>query len=137
MYTNFTDGGVSLSEWNLIAVWVGIAVGVLAGAMIGVRFHDTEWLGGYASWPRRMLRLGHIACFGLAIVNLAFIVTVERLPAETGVLVPSVLLIIGAVTMPLICWLSAWNKPVRHLFPVPVLAVLLGSLWTAWLAVAT
>ena len=35
-------------------------------------------------------------------------------------------LIIGAITMPCCCFLSAWKKPLRHLFPVPVLAILVG-----------
>ena len=40
----------------------------------------------------------------------------------------AVLLIAGAVTMPLVCYLAAWRKPLRHLFCVPVtsLAVAVG-----------
>jgi hypothetical protein len=26
--------------------------------------------------------------------------------------------------MPLVCYLAAWKKPLRHLFPVPVLSLL-------------
>jgi hypothetical protein len=34
--------------------------------------------------------------------------------------------IVGAATMPTVCFLSAWRKPFRHLFFVPVGAVLIG-----------
>ena len=36
-------------------------------------------------------------------------------------------MIVGAVTMPLLCFLTAWRKPFRHLFPVPVLSVLVAA----------
>jgi len=30
--------------------------------------------------------------------------------------------------MPACCFLAAWRKPLRHLFPIPVLAVAVGVL---------
>ena len=38
----------------------------------------------------------------------------------------SVGLIVGVITMPLCCYLTAWKKFFRHLFPVPVLSVATG-----------
>jgi len=35
----------------------------------------------------------------------------------------SLLFIAGTITMPLVCFLSAWRKPLRHLFPVPVASI--------------
>lgn len=32
------------------------------------------------------------------------------------------------IAMPVCCLLSAWRKPLRHLFPIPVLAVTAGVL---------
>ena len=128
-----------LPEWNLIAVWIGFGAGVLTGAAIGLWFHREDWLGGYGSWRRRLIRLGHIACFGLAFVNLAFVVTARYLDIadESRLLVPSVLLIVGAVTMPMVCFLSAWKKHARHLFFIPVVSLLVGCVWTAWLVLET
>ena len=79
-----------------------------------------------------MLRLGHIACCGLAFVNLAFVVTAQRL-GDANLAVPSVILLIGAATMPAVCFVSAWKPAARCLFPIPVLSLLLGCGWTAWL----
>jgi hypothetical protein len=111
---------------NLDAAWVGMLLGVLAGAAQGLFFHREDWLGGYASWSRRMTRLGHISFFGLAFVNLAFALTAGALGLEDGLAAPSRLLVAGAIAMPLVCYLSAWRRPFRHLFFVPVLCVLIG-----------
>jgi len=38
----------------------------------------------------------------------------------TRALLPGMLLVAGAVAMPLVCFLSAWRTPFRKLFFVPV-----------------
>lgn len=117
---------------NLLAAWVGILLGFVAGAVQGLFFHDDEWLGGYSSWRRRMLRLGHISFFGLAMINLAYAVSLSLLRIEHITPWPSRLLILGAILMPTICYLSAVHKPLRHLFPFPVVALLVGAAWFIW-----
>ena len=112
---------------NLYAAWVGILLGILAGAIQGMFFHGEDWLGGYTSWARRMTRLGHISFFGLAFINLAFALTVSAVRPVKGVALPSWLFIIGAATMPLFCYLSAFNQAWRHGFAVPVACVLVGT----------
>ena len=116
-----------LADIQLLAAWAGMGLGVLAGAGLGVFFHRDDWLGGYGSYPRRMARLGHIALFGLAFLNLAFTLTCRTVPldpawAQRGAWA----LLVAAATMPACCFLSAWRKPLRHLFPVPVAAAALG-----------
>ena len=34
------------------------------------------------------------------------------------------LFVAGAVSMPTVCFLSAWRKPLRHLFFIPVLSLI-------------
>lgn len=115
---------------NLQAAWIGIFLGFLAGAVPGLFFHNEDWLGGYGSWRRRMLRLAHISFFGLGIINAAFFLTLEHLVADAagrGALIwPSRLLVAGAVAMPAVCYLSAWRKTYRHLFFIPVLCLVFG-----------
>lgn len=112
---------------NLMGGWVGMLAGVLSGAVIGLFFHREDWMGGYDSYRRRLTRLGHISFFGLGFLNLFFAMTVRDLDlAGSWLAVGSWALMLGAVTMPLCCFLSAWRKPWRHLFPVPVLAVTAG-----------
>ena len=111
---------------NLYVGWCGILAGLVAGAIQGSFFHADGWLGGYTSWPRRMARLGHIAFVGLGLINLAYAGTLAILFIDHPNPWPSWLLVIGAVTMPFICYLSAYRKPFRHLFPIPVLSLIAG-----------
>jgi hypothetical protein len=113
-------------ELNVWAAWIGIALGLVSGSVQGLFFARENWLGGYASWPRRMLRLGHISFFGIAFLNLAYANAIHLLVRAPTALLPSVLLIAGAVLMPAVCYLAAWRKPLRHLFFLPV-ASLLGA----------
>ena len=109
---------------SLFAGWVGMLAGVVSGAVIGLFFHRETWLGGYQSHPRRLLRLGHISFFGLGMLNVLFALTIHAVPNfGPTVLWASRLLVIGAVTMPLVCFLTAWRKPMRHLFPIPVVSI--------------
>lgn len=102
---------------NLIGGWVGMLAGVLTGAFIGLFFHQDGWMGGYSSYPRRLTRLGHISFFGLGFLNLIFAATAGQLLLSGYYLqVASWALVVGAITMPTVCFLSAWRKPMRHLF---------------------
>jgi len=64
---------------NIQVAWVGFLLGCLAGAIPGLFFHNSDWLGGYASWQRRMIRLAHIAFFGIGFINLSFALTARTL----------------------------------------------------------
>jgi hypothetical protein len=112
---------------NLIAGWLGMLGGAISGAVVGLFFHRDEWMGGYQSYRRRLTRLGHIAFFGLGFLNLIFAATSPQLSMDGRWLeIASRALIVGAIAMPVCCFLTAWHKPLRHLFPVPVLAVATG-----------
>jgi hypothetical protein len=114
---------------NLLAGWVGMLAGVVSGAVLGLFFHDEKWMGGYTSYRRRLARLGHIAFFGLGFLNLIFAATAAQFSlADHNLSIASWALVLGAATMPLCCFLSAWRKPLRHLFPIPVLSVTAGIL---------
>jgi len=110
--------------FNLYAGWIGILLGFLTGSIHGLFFHEEHWLGGYGSWARRISRLGHISLFGLGLINLAFVFTVDHLELRDRVSWPSGLLILGIITMPLTCYLSAWRPALRHFFVVPTLSLL-------------
>ena len=118
---------MTASQLHMVLGWSLMLVGGISGAVIGLRFHESEWAGGYASFRRRLLRLGHIACFGLGFVNLGYALTVRSLGLQSISLWPSRLFIVGAVSMPLVCYLSAFRKPLRYLFPIPVVSLLVGA----------
>ena len=115
------------SEMNLLAGWLGMLGGVLSGAITGLFFHRDEWMGGYGSYRRRLLRLGHISFFGLGIVNLFYGLTLSSLQFSIAHSeAASIAFIIGLITMPCCCFLAAWKKPLRHFFPIPVVSVMAG-----------
>ena len=114
-------------DMNLYAVWIGILAGIIVGATQGMLFHDERWLGGYGTWRRRMVRLGHISFFGIAFINFVFVCTVNYLNITRCVRLPSYLFIVGAIAMPLVCYLSAFRKVFRHLFFIPVLSILAAT----------
>lgn len=114
---------------NLFAGWVSILLGFVAGAVPGLFFWREEWLGGYGSWRRRMVRLAHISFFGLGFINLAFAFTLP--PWETARMSGALhwsaaLLVVGNAAMPAVCYLAAWRQPFRHLFAVPVACEVVG-----------
>ena len=120
---------------NLIAGWAAMGAGVISGAVIGLFFHDEQWSGGYASFRRRMMRLGHISFFGMGFLNVLFGMSLALRPLDTSFAAPaSLAFVVAAVTMPICCGLTAWRKPWRHLFPIPVVATMagIGLLLTGW-----
>jgi len=128
---------MEIASLNLLTGWLGMLGGVISGAIIGLFFHQEGWMGGYASFRRRMTRLGHISFWGLGLINMmfAFSVRAVELPIINAQ-VASVGFILGLVTMPLCCFLTAWRESFRHLFPLPVICVLVGvvSLLIGWAA---
>lgn len=117
---------------NLYTAWIAFLLGSLAGMLSGLYFHRKDWLGGYDAWPRRMVRLGHIAFFGLGLLNLAFVFTVHVREIEHGIALPSILLIVGTITMPLVCYLSAMRTAFRQLFALPALSVTIAVAALLW-----
>jgi hypothetical protein len=113
-----------------------MAAGAVSGALIGLFFHREDWLGGYGSFRRRMLRLGHVAFFGLGILNVLFAVTAATftVPAASGGIAAGSLAA-GAIVMPACCFLTAWRDAFRRLFPIPVVLILGGiaALLEGWL----
>lgn len=121
---------------NLLVGWTSMVGGAISGAAIGLFFHNESWMGGYGSFRRRMVRLGHIAFFGLGIVNVLFALSLAAIPVPPFYArFASVGFAVAVVTMPTCCFLTAWREGFRHFFPIPVLAVLcgLGGLLGGWL----
>jgi hypothetical protein len=121
---------------NLIVAWAAILTGLVSGTAIGWFFHDERWLGGYGSWSRRLVRLGHVAFFGTGLLNLAFAWTTKVFPMGSFAEIPSVLFVVGAVAMPAVCFLVAWRKAFFPLFVIPVIALTGGAAITLWLVIS-
>jgi hypothetical protein len=113
---------------NEVFGWLWILIGFATGAMLGARFSDEHWLGGYASYRRRLVRLGHISFIGLGALNILFAHSIERARLDAVWMdIAAWSFIVGGVTMPLCCALTAWRPQLKPLFAVPVTSLLLGG----------
>ena len=120
--------------------WTWIGLGVLTGAVLGVFFRRPDFLGGYDAWPRRLVRLGHIAFFGTGILCVLMAGTLERRAdmfhsgdIETLAGGPAALMAAGSTLMPPFCGLAAWKPKLTPVFVLPV--ALIGGAVT-WVYVA-
>ncbi len=108
--------------------WLGIAMGIVSGAGLGLGFEKDGWLGGYNSLRRRLLRLGHIALIALGFLNILFAHSLGRIHLESGSLaVASWCLALGAFAMPACCFLNAWRISLKNLFAIPVALLATGT----------
>ena len=106
-------------------------MGFLSGFALGLGFHRDEWLGGYGSFRRRLIRLGHISFLGLGILNLLFALSGPRLALGAGALsLASWAFVAGGITMPACCALMAWRRGFYPCFAVPVASLVLGATLT-------
>ena len=121
----------TITRAMLVTGWSGMLGGVVSGAALGLFFHKETWMGGYASFRRRLARLGHISFFGLGFLNLLFAFTHQLVAMpDRSASVAAGALIVAAVAMPTCCFLAAWRPTFRHLFAVPVAGVFTGIVAT-------
>jgi hypothetical protein len=117
---------------NWTVGWGLVLAAFLSGAILGLGWHREEFLGGYASFRRRVIRLGHIAFAALGLMNVVFslspLPTPDTLPARLA----SLCFIAGGVLMPLVCFLTGWRAAWRHLFILPVLSLVAAVIFTLW-----
>jgi len=146
-----------MANVNLIAGWIMVLVGFVLGALFGIFAQKEDWLGGYTSRRRRLVRLGLIALIGLGMLNIIFwlvlavrLAGVNRLqsaprlplllgsqnfstPANSLCGLPALtagLLLLGGVLTPLSYFLSAMDFKWRYLFPLAVIFLIAGAILT-------
>ena len=125
-----------IAQPNLVLAWLWILLGFVSGMVLGMFFHGENWLGGYASFKRRMYRLGHISFFGLGAVYLLFYFTAKSFPFATPMAgIASWAFVVGAVSMPVCSVLMAHFPKAHMMFAVPVLSLIAGGVLTLALVV--
>jgi hypothetical protein len=123
-----------MNEWNILIGWCGMVAGALLGLTFGLWAESREWAGGYASFRRQAMRLGHIAAFALGMMNviygfsIAHLIELPKWLQVTG----SIAMIAGGVFMPIVCLLAAWRRPMKYVFPLPATCVLVAVGIQAW-----
>ena len=122
--------GTPFHPLNWHAGWLLILAAFGTGAILGLFFHRDDFLGGYTSFSRRMLRLGHVALAALGMMNVLFALSPWPAPGHWLATAASACFVAGGLAMPTICFLTAWRRPFRHLFALPVIALVLAVIFT-------
>jgi small-conductance mechanosensitive channel len=115
---------------NWLVGWWLVLAAFATGAAIGLFFHRPDFLGGYDAFRRRILRLGHIALAALGMLNVIYAISpwpAAGLAAANGA---SIGFIVGGIAMPAVCFLTAWREGFRHLFFIPVVALMFAVVCT-------
>ena len=106
---------------NWYAGWWMLLGAFATGAVLGLGFWREGFMGGYASWPRRMVRLGHIALAALGILNMVYGLAARPVDGPLQAQAAGIALVVGSVAMPATCFLSAWRIPLSCQPPHPPL----------------
>lgn len=107
--------------------WLLVGLGIAAGIWMGIGFRQDGWLGGYDAWPRRLVRLGHIALIALGMLNILFAQSAARIALSLVWLdIAGWSLVAGAVLMPTCCAIAAFRRGAVGLFVLPVVCLGVG-----------
>lgn len=119
-------------DLNFTFGWFLVLAGFIVGGLLGLGFHRKEFMGGYDSFRRRLVRLGHISMEALGIINVVYSLCPLPAPGTIAAEVAGPLFILGGVAMPTVCFLAAWKPVFRHLFFIPVTSLFCAVALTAF-----
>ena len=105
---------------NWFAGWGMILAAFVTGGAVGLFFHRETFWGGYASFRRRIVRLGHIALAALGMINLLYAMSPWPVAGTWEAAWAGRLWIVGGISMSVVCFLCGWCDSFRHLFFIPV-----------------
>jgi hypothetical protein len=129
---------VPLGEWNRRVGWLSTCLGAASGLILGLWSFDGPFsvpgfLGEYDQTGRRLARLGHIAFFGLGILNLLVAGELRRWPLGVwGRRTASWAMNFGNVFLPLTLFAAAAYRPLKYSMSAPALAVFVALVVTAY-----
>jgi ethanolamine transporter EutH len=116
---------------NEIFGWISVLTSLLMGMYMGVKFQRADWLGGYNAFPRRMVRLAHIALAALGTLNIIFAQTAPRVHLDASLTrVASVSYMAGGVLMPACCVYLAFRGKHFGVFALPIACLVTGLILT-------
>jgi glucose-6-phosphate-specific signal transduction histidine kinase len=116
---------------NELFGWISVLASLAMGIYMGQKFRREDWLGGYGSFPRRMVRLAHVALSAIGILNIQFAQTLPHLHLNARLVqTASVSLMAGAVLMPACCLWMAWRGSRFEIFAAPVVCLATGMILT-------
>ena len=116
-------------DWNINRAigWSSMALGVATGLVMGMWSFAgpvPSPLGEYGDVSRRLARLGHIAFFGLGILNILLVRELHALDLGRGQrLVAAWAMNFGNIFLPLTLFAAAAWHPLKYTMPLPAISV--------------
>ena len=127
---------------NIAVAWCSIAVGALTGLLLSLWSFDgpvplPSAIGEYDDLSRRLLRLGHIAFFGLGILNILLAKHLSSAGYDPGrKKLALVAMNLGNLFLPLTLIVAAFVHPMKYLASLPAMAVTIAVIIGAHAAIA-
>lgn len=132
----------NFGQLNIVFGWIWMNMGFITGLLMGLKaeqfglnFHKVgpEWLEGYSSVPRRLIRLGHVAFIMLPVLNILFGQYIDATPLTAQwKQIGSYAMIFGGIGVPVLCFAAAFYRPFKLLLSLPATSVLVGNMVIAW-----
>lgn len=123
---------VNIGRKNISFGWLWILTGIVLGAVMGMWSFNGPLqspLGDYASLPRRLLRLSHIAFIALAMINILYGYEIDKINLKDKFKkIGSKSMIYGAVLMPVLLLAAVFYEPVKYFTVIPAFLVIIGLL---------
>jgi hypothetical protein len=113
--------------------WTLFLVGIVYGMALGLFAFDGPLaaparFADYGSTPRRLIRLAHIACMALGIVNAVYGQEIDRTAlGQRARWIGSRTMMLAGVLMPLFLTAGAFQATWKWGLPLPSLAALVGT----------
>ncbi len=123
---------------NRAVAWSGFCLGVASGMVMGLWSFDgplavPAWIGDYDQTARRFLRMGHIAFFGIGLLNLALASELTRLDlTRRGKRRAAGWMNFANLFLPPALIAAALYPPLKYLLPLPVIAACAALCLAAW-----
>jgi hypothetical protein len=123
---------------NRVVGWCSFVLGITTGLVMGMWSFGgpvpvPEFLGEYNDLSRRLARLGHIAFFGLGILNVLLARELPRLTLTPTIRrVASVAMNFGNLFLPLTLLAAAAFHPLKYFMPIPATSVFIALVIMGW-----
>ena len=122
----------AIVHFSRVVAWSSFTAGAASGLVLGLWSFDgpfpvPSWIGEYGDVSRRLLRLGHIAFFGLAMLNLLLARHLPTLKLSGRMAWLALAgMNFGNIVMPMILVAAAAFHPFKFLLPIPAASVSLA-----------
>jgi|GEM_PF-977317 len=110
--------------------WCLLGLAFLTGAAIGLAFFQEDFWGGYSSFQRRVIRLGHVSLATMGLVNVLYGVSPWPTPYSASASMAGLLFVLGGITLPGVFFLAGWRPGFRLGLCVPALLLCLAIFFT-------